>query len=345
MRDSIIYSSFRALFVTIFTFIGIAAGFILLLLFIGVFSSSSPDEKITYHYKEEILSNANWKREVLGSDSPVILQININGIIGTELLSAQTVKQLLIESRESSLKKDRVKGVLLHLNTPGGTVFDADSIYESLKEYKEKFKVPIYAYVDGICASGGVYVSAAADKIFASETSLIGSVGVILPSFTNFSKLLEKVGVDSITLYAGKDKDAMNPLRPWTKDEDENYKHIVDYYYNAFVNILVTNRPQMSRTKLIQDYGARIFPAKEALERGFIDVTGASRDEALKSLASELGLEEDKYQVVELESKNWWSTFLNAKSPLITGAVNHYLKLPSDIDPELQNKVLYYYQP
>lgn len=345
MRDSIFYSSCRALFVTIFSVLGIAAGLFLILIFLGVFAVPTSEEKITYHFKEEILPNANWKREILGADSPVILQINISGVIGTELLSLHTVKQLLIESREEALKNNRVKGILLNLNTPGGTVFDADGIYEALKEYKAKFNVPIYAYVDGMCASGGVYVSAVADKIYASDTSLIGSVGVLLPSFTNFSKLMDKIGVESLTISAGKDKDAMNPMRPWTPGEQQNYQDLVTYYYDTFVSIVVSNRPKMSRTKLIQEYGARVFPAPEALEKGYIDFSGASREDVLKSLATELGLEDDKYQVVELQTKDWWSAFVTAQSPLLTGVIHHNLKLPSEIDPSIQNQFLYLYQP
>lgn len=65
---------------------------------------------------------------------------------------------------------------LVYINTPGGTVVDADGIYRALLEYKTKYDVPIYAYIDGLCASGGMYVALAADKIFASDVSLIGSV-------------------------------------------------------------------------------------------------------------------------------------------------------------------------
>ena len=92
---------------------------------------------------------------------------------------------------------------------------DADGIYRAIKHYKEQYQVPVIAYVDGLCASGGMYIACAADKIYATDVSLVGSVGVLFPSFMNFSKLLDTVGVQSLTISSCKGKDDMNPLRPW----------------------------------------------------------------------------------------------------------------------------------
>ncbi|MFI5264393.1 MAG: S49 family peptidase, partial [Candidatus Kapaibacterium sp.] len=93
-----------------------------------------------------------------------------------------------VESQEGDFKNNRVKGILLYMDTPGGYSTDSDTIYRLLMEYKKQYKVPIYAYVDGLCASGGMYIAITADKIMASDTSLIGSIGVIAPTFMNFTK-------------------------------------------------------------------------------------------------------------------------------------------------------------
>ena len=181
MRESILYSAVRALFVAFCVVIGLCLGFIFISVILGAFSGTTSESKLTTVNTEEILPNVHGQREVLSSDAPVILQINIEGIIGMEDLDAKTVRQLLVESREGSFKNNRVKGILLYINTPGGTVTDADDIFHALSEYKKKYSVPIYAYVDGLCASGGMYVALAADKIFANNVSLIGSIGVIAP--------------------------------------------------------------------------------------------------------------------------------------------------------------------
>ena len=155
MRDSILYSAIRALVVAFCVVIGLSLGFVFLSVFVGALAGSASEQRLTTVNTEEILPNANGKREALSSEAPVILQVNVDGVIGTELLDEKTVRQILVESREGDFKNDRVKGILLYINTPGGTVTDADGIYRALGDYKTKYKVPIYAYVDGLCASGG----------------------------------------------------------------------------------------------------------------------------------------------------------------------------------------------
>ena len=269
MKESIFKEALRKLFVTFSGIVGIILGLVLIGSFIGSFSSTA-DITTESVYTPEIVANASGVRKVLSSDTPVILKLNINGIIGMDQLDISSMRQKLVESREDSLK-DRVKAILLYINSPGGTVVDADGIYREIKAYKEQYKVPVYAFVDGLCASGGIYIASAADKIYASDVSLIGSVGVISPSFMNFSQTLDKIGVQSLTLSAGKGKDDLNPVRPWRPGEEDNYKNIIDYYYTFFIDIVTLNRPLLNKEKLVQDYGANIFPAKIAHEHGYID--------------------------------------------------------------------------
>lgn len=349
MRDSIFYSAIRSLFVAFCAVIGICLAFIVLTIGIGALSSTSTDSKLKTVHTEEIMPNAEGQRVVLTSTAPVILQLNMDGLIGTEELSMKSIKQQLIESREGEYKDNRVKGILVHLNTPGGTVIDADGIYRALKEYKEKYKVPIYAYVDGLCASGGMYVAAAADKILASDVSLIGSIGVIAPSFLNFTKVMDKIGIEALTLSAGTDKDAMNPLRPWKPGEEKNYQDIVNYYYQYFLNVVTSNRPGLSKEKLINDYGARIFVAKEAMEYGFIDENKTSITEAIKELVKAAGIEEN-YQVIKFQKSGWWNTLFGDTAAslsqlLLKGSITHKIQLAPELDPALQNKFLYLYAP
>lgn len=347
MKDSILFSAIRALFVSFCVIIGLCLGLVFITILIGAFSGTSASSQLSTVNTEEILPNANGKREVVSSSAPVILQVNIDGIIGTERLDEQTVRQILVESREGNFSKDRVKGVLVYINTPGGTVNDADGIYRALTDYKTKYKVPVHAYVDGLCASGGMYIALATDKIFASDVSLIGSVGVIAPSFLNVTKLLDKIGVETLTLSAGKDKDAMNPLRPWKPGEDENYKQIINYYYDHFIDLVTRHRPEISKEKLVQDYGANVFPAPEAKTKGFIDVNGAKLSDAMHELLAKAGIMDENYQVIRLSNKSWWNTLFSASSstPLFTGKITHQVSISPEIDLRLRNQFLYLYSP
>ncbi len=346
MRDSILYSATRALVVAFCVVIGLCLGFVFISVLIGSFTGDAMTNKITTVTTEEILPNAEGHREALSDDAPVILQVDINGIIGMESLDTKSIRQQLIESREGDLKNDRVKGILLHINTPGGTVSDADGIFHLMQEYKQKYQVPVYAYIDGLCASGGMYVALAADKIFASDTSLIGSVGVIAPTFMNISKLLEKLGIDTLTISAGKGKDALNPLRPWKSGEEENYRHLIDYYYQHFVDLVTAHRPDISKEKLVQNYGAHVFPAPEAQKLGFIDVSGSSITDALRELLKASGITTNKYQVIRLEEKGWLRNLFSSQANLLrTGKIQHQLSVSPEIDLLLRTQFLYLYYP
>jgi protease-4 len=345
MRDSILYSAIRALFVSFCVIIGLTLAFVFMAMVLGLLGGTEAETQLTTVTTEEILPNAKGERKALGYDVPVILQVNIDNVIGTEILNTSTVTQQLVESREGVYKKDRVKAILLYINSPGGTVMDADGIFNALLTYKKKYNVPIYAFVDGLCASGGLYISLAADKIFSRNVSLIGSVGVIVPSFVNVSKLLEKYDIETLTLSAGKDKDAMNPLRPWKAGESENYKQLIDYFYNHFVDLVTQYRPKVNKELLINDYGAKIFTSKEALERGFIDVNDASLSDALSHLLEKVNITDDNYQVIKLESRKWWKSLFSSDSSLFTGKVKHQISLSPEIDLMCHNKFLYLYYP
>ncbi len=162
----------------------------------------------------------------------------------------------------------------------------------------------------------------------------------------NVTKLLEKIGVDTLTISAGKDKDAMNPLRPWKEGEDDNYRQIIEFYYNHFVELVISHRPNISKEQLIKNYGAHIFPAPLAKEHGFIDVSGASLAEAMKELAQEANIAEESYQVIRLENKNWWNSLVTSQAnSLFTGKMTHQLSFSPEIDLLFGNQFLYLYNP
>lgn len=342
MRDSIFYSGIRAFFVTLLNVLGFCLA--LLLIVLGLSALGTTSKEPTNNFSIEILADADGKRQSLSSE-PVILRINICGIIGLNNLEQENIRNMLVESREGLLKNDLVKGVLLYIQTPGGTVTDADGIYRAIKAYKKKYNTPVYAYVDGMCASGGMYIAAAADKIMASDVSIIGSVGVTAPSALNFSQLLEKIGVQSLTLYAGKGKDDLNPLRPWKPGEETNYKDLIDYFYDEFVSIMVSNRPRLDKAKLVKEYGAKIYPGKIAQELGFIDESGVNLNEAIAQLARQMNIKDENYRVVEMSKDTWFNELFRTKLNLLQGTVKHQLQFTPDSDPKLLSQFQYMYKP
>lgn len=342
-RESLFRTVLGSFFRGLFWIVGLGIGLIIVLEMIKGASNAS-EGSLTQTNSITVLPNAQGERKELGSTGPVVLQLNIHGVIGLDGLTSSKIRRLLTESREGLLKDNRVKALLLSIRSPGGTTVDSEGIHHAIVEYKKRYGVPVVAYVDGLAASGGFAIAVAADQIVSSDSSLIGSVGTITPPFFNLSDAMGKVGVGSLTLFAGKDKDAMNPFRPWKPDESNSIQDIVNFYYASFVDLVTRNRPKLSRQKLIDDYGARVFPAKEALEFGYIDAVGFGPTEALNLLLTQAKLENEDYRVVELGTGHWLSSLFDVKSPLFTGKVQHQLLLSQDCPPELMGQFLYLYR-
>lgn len=329
-------NALKTLLSTFFAFIG--ALLALLLFVIALVALFSSDGEESFDSDIKILPDADGKRSLLSHTAPVLLQINIVGEIGKDSLTAEKIQEMLLASREGKLKEGRVKGVLLYINSPGGGVTDSDAIYRALLDYKQRYSVPLFVYTDGLCASGGYYIACAADRIYSSPVSLVGSVGVLSwPPCVNLSQAMEKLGISALTLTAGKDKDALNPLRPWKEGEEKPLQEIIDFYYRYFLSIVTEHRPRLKAEALQQQYGARVFPAPIALEYGFIDNATSDRASVLKELAQAAGIAPGTaYQVVGFEFFQFWKRlFQSETSPLLTGKFQHCIDLNNN-DFQLQ---------
>jgi protease IV len=327
IHESIFMNALRAFFIAFFGVLGVAVAVLAIIFaFYGVFKSTDDQ---TFSSSVKLLPDADGNRKKLSSNTPILLQITIDGEIGKDKLTGKKIEEILLDSREEAFSNDRVKGIFLVINSPGGGVNDSDIIYRHLKEYKERYQIPIYAFVDGLCASGGYYIACASDKIYASDVSLIGSVGVLSwPPFMNLVDAMEKVGINSMTLSAGKGKDKMNPFRPWQEGEQDHYQTLIDFFYNQFVAVVTKDRP-IDADQLEGKLGAEVFPAPKALENGLIDESGATRSQVIRALARDAGIE-GKYQVVGFDTTSWLKTLIKEEShsPLFSGKIKHEFALP-----------------
>lgn len=324
-RESIFVSAVRTLCNTFGGMIGIIIGLFVIGIVIAVLSKP---QMVTDKTQLIIAADAEGNREFLSHSAPVVLRLNIHGVIGTRDLNAKTIEAQLLDSRIGALKDDRVKAILLHINSPGGTAFDAHDIYSRLIEYKTQYKVPIYAYVDGMCASGGMMIACAADKISSAPIGIIGSVGVLMGPNFNVSGLMEKYGVKQLTITKGKDKDMLSPYREWKPGEDQSLRDIIDYDYNLFVDLVAKARPAMNKNSLINEYGAQVYDPVRAEQYGYIDDGKSSYSHALTELLKAADITEE-YQVIELKVLHpVLSDLIEGKSPIFTGKIKHELQLP-----------------
>jgi protease IV len=260
------------------------------------------------------LSDAKFDRKPWIDGSDVILQLNIVGEIGGNSISQDFINDQLLSSHEGRLKNSKIKGLFLLINTPGGTVIDSEGIYNLIMAYKKKYKVPVYAHIEGLCTSGGYMIACAADKVVATTSSVIGSVGVKI-QFLNFYGLMEKIGVKQKTLYRGIDKDEMSPFTDWDENEGVEYQALVDFSYENFLRIVQEQRPQIDIEKMRTHYGAKLFTPEVAFNYHYIDGYGLTRMEALKDFVSILGLN-DEYRVIQLKKRGSFNDLILASHGL-----------------------------
>ncbi len=342
-RESVFTTAVRMFLGAFFGILGALIAFFAIFSLFGVLKPTVTPERTSIILAED----AQWSKKLLPDSAPVILRIDVNGVIGVGKLKAKNVRAQLVSAVDKYVKTKRLKGILLVMDSPGGAAIDSNTIYESLMEFKERFKVPVYTYVDGLCASGGMYIACASDKIFASNSAVVGSVGVRIGPVFGFTGLMNKYGVDAVTITEGKFKDMLNPTKPFDPRNYQSLTELVKDDYTQFVDIVARSRKRLSKNLLINEYGAQVYSSEKARQYGYVDFSGSSYSEALTALTKDAGLGQDtQYQVVQIQNvSTLLKDFFEEESLLRKGKVVHTLSLPSQLDPELWNKVLYLYDP
>jgi len=219
-----------------------------------------------------------------GSAVEKILLIDIDGPISNRpkktLVGFRSDTGMVDRIREilKKAEKDKnIKGILLRVNSPGGTVTSSDIIYHEIKSFKERFKVKVYVSVIDVAASGGYYVALAGDSIMVHPTSLVGSIGVLALKL-NLEGLMDKVGVEWEVVKSSKKKDFMSPFRPLTKEERELFQETIDRYYDRFVDLVVLNREGLDVKEVRALADGRVYNSRQALNNHLVDSIGYLKD-------------------------------------------------------------------
>lgn len=172
-----------------------------------------------------------------------------------------------LEELEKAKKDDNIKGVLFVVNSPGGAVAPSVELAYAIKELKEI--KPVVVYASGVIASGSYYASIWADKIIANPGSVVGSIGVIMQG-VNAEELMERVGISTQTVKAGKYKESGTPTRKWTEFEEKQLQNVIDDTYNMFITDVATAR-NLDVKNHTSFADAKIFTSKQAKEVGLVD--------------------------------------------------------------------------
>ncbi|MCH2176013.1 MAG: signal peptide peptidase SppA [Lentisphaeria bacterium] len=246
-----------------------------------------------------------------------ILVIDINGIIrggdgvfGNSGVTPNGVREILAKANWEG----DIDAIILRMNTPGGEVTASDMIYKDIKAFKDRAGIPVYTSIGSLGASGGYYIAAATDRIYAQPTTVVGSIGVIA-QFPKFKGLADKVGFEMVTIKSGANKDMANPLGDMSSEQVAIFQGMVDSMYNRFLKVVILGRDDFKTAEELKPIAdGRIYTAQQALDNKLIDRIGYIED-IVKDLKKELNT--DSVRVVKYSKKYVNNPTLYAKSPEI----------------------------
>lgn len=193
-------------------------------------------------------------------------------------------------------------GLFLNIDSPGGYTYEIVELYDKLVKYKEITGRPIYAYCNSYCCSGGYYLAATADEIYANQESIVGSIGCIMSSY-DCSGLYEKLGIKEVNIASGKNKAMGSAGTPLTEEQLNIYQSIVDESYENFIDAVEDGR-DMKREEIYKVADGRIYTARQAKEAGLIDGV-LSYDEFSNYLSDSISFSE--YYTFGQDKKTFYS--------------------------------------
>lgn len=256
-------------------------------------------------YQTETIQGTNEKQR--------IMVVSVDGVIGDGMAYENIMKDLQ-EVRDD----ETIKALILEVNSPGGSVYNAEQIYNTIEKIKDERKIPVYTVMETMAASGGYYISAPTDKIYASNETLTGSIGVIMSSYS-FEGLFEKYGIKEQNITTGDMKDAGTPGKDMTDEQKEYFQNLADSAFERFVKVVADGRDiKEDQVKKLAD--GRVYDGSQAVENGLIDEIG-DMEKAIKDISKEAKLN-DPVVFKRIEYMNSFTSLLSKATDLRKGQAN-----------------------
>jgi protease IV len=272
---------------------------------------------------------------VSGRGTSKIAVVPVEGTIAsadssTGELQPTVTPEGLADALQQAEGDPNVAAVVLEVNSPGGGVTASDEMHQSIVDFKQRTGKPVVVSMGDTAASGGYYISTAADRIVANETTLTGSLGVIF-ALTDFSGLADRYGVEQEVVKSGEFKDMGSSFRDLTPEEREILQSIVDESYDEFVSVIVEGRglPE-ERVREIAD--GRVYSGEQAKELGLVDSFGGL-DEAAE-ISRNLASVEEAAVVRYVESPTFFETLMARFAPQEPEAIQVMEAAGIDLTPE-----------
>ena len=182
----------------------------------------------------------------------------------------------VIEGLTEAFEDPNTAGVIVRINSPGGSPVQSGQIYDEMLRLQKRFpNIPLYAALEDLCASGGYYIAAGAPQIYADKATLVGSIGVILQGF-GFEESMKKLGIESRLLTSGKNKAFLNPFGPLNPEEKAHAQTLLDKIHQQFIEAVQKGRGERLKTQKTEMFDGLVWTGEEAIELGLIDGLGSA---------------------------------------------------------------------
>jgi protease-4 len=197
--------------------------------------------------------------------------VELHGVID---LDSRASAENVISGLQAAFEDKGTRGVVLRINSPGGSPVQAGQINDEIKRLKVKYPdIPVYAVVEEMCASGGYYVAAAADKIYVDKASLVGSIGVLMDGF-GFTGTMEKAGVERRLITAGENKGFLDPFSPVTDKQKEYAQQMLNEIHQQFIAVVKAGRGKRLK-ETPELFSGLVWNGTKSIELGLADALGS----------------------------------------------------------------------
>jgi len=196
--------------------------------------------------------------------------VEIEGEIGPD---QEASAEFVIAAARAAFEDEGARGVVLLINSPGGSPVQAGIINDELRRLKSLHKKPLYAVVEESCASAAYYIAVSADRIFVDKASIVGSIGVLMEGW-GFTGLMDKLGIERRLLTAGENKGFLDPFSPQTETHRQHAQQMLDVVHRQFIDIVKTGRGKRLKQDMPELFSGLFWTGQQAVELGLADQLG-----------------------------------------------------------------------
>jgi protease-4 len=250
---------------------------------------------LTFAYLSFVLLMAmDWRgRADIGGGGKHTAMVDLNGVIAP---GSDASAEKVMASLQAAFKDKNTQGVVLRINSPGGSPVQSQTIYDEMRRLRKKYPdIPLYVVVEDICASGGYFVASAADRIYVSKSSIVGSIGVLMNGF-GFTGLMDKLGVERRLITAGENKGMLDPFSPLSPKDREHAVALIKDVHEQFISAVREGRGK--RLKETPDmFSGLIWTGQKSIDIGLADGLGS-----LESVARDVVKAEDIVDYTQKEN-------------------------------------------